>query len=273
MKSKKFASPAQAPKGKKSETARYPIRHRHHLGMVLTHELLDFLALFSHQLRTPLSIIKGYVAMLLDGTFGKLDNAKKQAFEKIYVANERMVRLVNDFLDLPRIHVGTMTYNLERISLPELLSHAVAEARLQADIKQLPVAWLPPSGKLPKVIADRENLLQVFSNILDNAIKYSNKGEIKIKLTRRGGSLVVAISDQGIGILKGELPGLFNKFMRGHDLRKLYREGRGLGLYIARRIMEGHGGRIWAESRGRGKGSTFFVSLPIAPQAGRGPRH
>ncbi|MDO8557608.1 MAG: HAMP domain-containing sensor histidine kinase [bacterium] len=235
--------------------------HIHHQEL-LTKELLGFLALFSHQLRTPLSIVKGYVAMLLDGTFGELSFTQKKAFEKIFTANERMIRLVNNFLDLPRIHVGTMEYNFEPISPTELLSHAVAEARLQADIKKLPIEWFA-ENPLPKILADRENLLQALSNILDNAIKYTKKGKISVSISKKEDHVLISISDTGVGILSEDLPKLFNKFMRGEDMRRLYREGRGLGLYIARQIIKGHDGKVWAESPGLGKGSTFFIELPI----------
>lgn len=237
--------------------------HRHR-DTVLTHELLDFLALFSHQFRTPLSIIKGYIAMLLDGTFGELRDTQKKAFEKVFTATERMIRLVNNFLDLPRMHAGTMTFNLEPASLVELVAHAVAEARLQADIKKLPIEWSAPLGETPEIATDRENLLQALANILDNAIRYTRSGKIRVELSRKDNSFLVAICDTGKGIAKEDLPHLFNQFMRGQDMRALYREGRGLGLYITRRIIEGHGGRVWAESPGPGRGSTFYVELPVS---------
>ncbi len=248
---------------KKGRVRKDSQRTHTHRKELLSKELLGFLALFSHQLRTPLSVVKGYVAMLLDGTFGELDIAQKKAFEKIFTANERMIRLVNNFLDMPRIHVGTMEYNFEPISPVELLSHAVAEARLQADIKKLPIEWFAEKP-LPKILADRENLLQAFSNILDNAIKYTKAGKISVSISKKEDSVLISISDTGAGILPEDLPKLFNKFMRGEDMRKLYREGRGLGLYIARQVIEGHGGTVWAESPGLGKGSTFYIKLPLA---------
>lgn len=204
--------------------------------------------------------------MFIDGTFGQLTDVQKKAFEKIFTANERLIRLVNNFLDLPRIHIGTMTYNFEPISLAGLLSHAVAEARLQADIKRLPIEWSVPEKQPPQILADRENLLQAFSNILDNAIKYTKEGKISVKTSQKAGWLRVSISDTGAGIQHQDIPRLFNKFARGQDMRKLYREGRGLGLYITRQIVKGHGGKVWATSPGPGKGSTFFVELPMEKQ-------
>lgn len=235
-----------------------------HRDPVLTHELFDFLSLFSHQLRTPLSVVKGYVAMLLDGTFGKLAREQRDAFEKIYTANERMIRLVNNFLDMPRIHMGTMAFAFKKMPLPDLLGRAVFEARLQADIKNLSITLALPKRHAPDILADEENLLQAISNILDNAIKYTEKGGVSIFLSHAPGGMRVTIRDTGAGIAKKDLPRIFTKYVRGEDMREAYREGRGLGLYIAKQIVEGHGGKIWAESAGRGKGSAFFIELPCS---------
>lgn len=239
--------------------------HAHHKDPVLTHELLDLLAVVAHQLRTPLSIIKGYVAMLIDGSFGKISPSQKKAFETIYTSSERMIRLVNNFLDLPRIHVGLMTFNIKEESLVDILTHAIAEARMQADIKKIPIIWEAPLGETFTVKADRENLLQAFANIFDNAIKYTKHGSLTVSLKKTAGGCRVTITDTGIGIGKKDLPRIFDKFLRGGgDIRKEYREGRGLGLYIAKQIIEGHGGKIWAESEGIGKGSAFFIELPTS---------
>ncbi|MDP3963791.1 MAG: HAMP domain-containing sensor histidine kinase [bacterium] len=237
--------------------------HDHHDNL-LSEELLDFLALASHQLRTPLSLIKGYIAMLLDGTFGNVSQEQKVILEKTYTATERMVRLVNNFLDLPRIHVGLMPLNREQLSLFTVLTHVIAEARLQADIKKIPIVW-EASPEAPCVInGDRDNLTQAFANILDNAIKYTSAGSITVTLECSDMTNRISIKDTGRGIVKSDLPKLFDKFMRGEDMRELYREGRGLGLYIARQIVIGHGGKVWAESEGEGKGSTFIIELPLA---------
>lgn len=237
--------------------------HIHH-DELLTEELLDFLALTSHQLRSPLSVIKGYVAMLLDGTFGKVTKKQKVILEKTYMASERMIRLVNNFLDLPRMHVGLLPIHSESISLLQILTHVIAEARLQADIKKIPITWNATPQMSCTIDGDAENLIQAFANILDNAIKYTAVGSIDVFLTRRENACRVAIRDSGPGIAKQDLSSLFNKFMRGDDMRTLYREGRGLGLYISKKIIEGHGGTIWAESAGIGKGSTFYIELPVS---------
>ena len=240
-------------------------KHRHS-GTAFASELLDALALFSHQLRTPLTVIKGYVAMLLDGSFSALAPDQKRAFEKVYTVTERMIRLVNNFLDLPRMHANAMAYNMEPTPLAQVLVHVIAEARLRADFKKIPIVveGMPPHTCIIK--ADKENLFQALANILDNAISYTtaSAGPVRVRIEEKPGRCTIAITDSGIGIAKKDLPNLFDKFMRGKDMRKLYREGRGLGLFIAKQIIGGHGGKIWAESPGIGKGSTFYIELPTA---------
>lgn len=266
MPSKKAVRPKNRPliSSKKSGSSKHL-----HDNELLSKELLGFLALVSHQFRTPLSVVKGYTAMFLDGSFGALSEPQKKAFEKIFTANERMIRLVNNFLDMPRLHLGMMSYNFESASLTELLSHAVAEARLQADIKKLPIEWIASRDASLRVLADRENLLQAFSNILDNAIKYTKEGKIRIEISGTGSRARISVRDTGAGIASEDIPRIFNKLSRGRDMRKLYREGRGLGLYIARQIIKGHGGDVWAESPGPGKGSTFIIELPLVDNEGK----
>jgi signal transduction histidine kinase len=240
------------------------IFHKHH-DRFLARELLDFLALASHQLRTPLSVIKGYVAMMLEGMFGELTGEQRAIMEKVYNSGERMIRLVNNFLDLPRIHLNMMPLEREPLSLADVLTHAIAESRLQADMKKIPIVWWNDPHGSYKIIGDRENLMQAFTNLLDNAIKYTKTGSVRVSLEKIRNSYLVAIKDTGAGIPAKELQQLFSKFMRGENMRKLYREGRGLGLYISKQIVEGHGGKIWAESHGPGKGSEFYVELPVMP--------
>lgn len=254
----------KAPSKRRRDT-RAAAAHRHH-DELFSKELLDFLALASHQLRTPLSIIKGYLAMFLEGTFGAISREQKNILEKIYLSSERMVRLVNNFLDLPRIHVGLLPLHREPISLVDVLTHSIAEARMQADIKKLPIVWRASSSEPCIIFGDRTNLTQAFANILDNAIKYTAEGSITVTLAPEGRLCRVSIADTGKGIEKKDLPHLFDKFMRGEDMRELYREGRGLGLFIAKQIVQGHGGTVWAESEGAGRGSTIIVELPLQNQ-------
>ena len=250
--------PAKTKVRKKKKNA---IGAHHHPDAVLTHELLDFLAFVAHQLRTPVTVAKGYVAMLLEGLFDEVTPNQKKIYEQIYTSCERIVRLINNFLDLPRIHAGTMHFALKAESLGEIMRQAISESQPLADLKKIVFIGTIPTRKL-SIQADYENLLQAFSNVLDNALKYTQEGSVRVSVEETPSAYRITITDTGIGIAKENLPGIFVKFSRVGDMRELYREGRGLGLYIARKIVEGHGGRIWADSEGLGKGSMFTIELP-----------
>ena len=257
-----YAAPVNMPRAKKKTQKKKIVKGTHrHPDAVLTHELLDFLAFVAHQLRTPVTVAKGYAAMLLEGLFGQATPSQKKIYEQIYASCERVVRLINNFLDLPRIHAGTMRFSLKPESLAEITRQAINESQPMAGLKSVALIADTSAQKFP-VQADYENLLQAFSNVIDNALKYTHAGSVRISIEDLPSVYRIVVVDTGIGMAKEDLSGVFEKFSRVGDMRELYREGRGLGLYIARKIIEGHGGRIWAESQGLGKGSVFTIELP-----------
>jgi signal transduction histidine kinase len=228
-------------------------------------EKSEFVSIATHQLRTPLTVIKGYASMILEGSFGALENDKhKEIMQKILSAGERLVAMIEDFLNLSRIESGEMKYHFAKIDLIKLIEDIIEEFKASVEGAQSQIHIHKDDASF-FVLADSLKIRQVFNNLIDNAIKYSARGEpIDVTLSRREEHVLVAVHDRGIGIAKEVLPKLFQKFSRVHGIPKLHKEGRGLGLYVAKQIVTAHKGRIWVESPGEGMGSTFFVELPDA---------
>lgn len=223
----------------------------------------DFISIASHKLRTPLTVIKGYVSMILDGSFGRVPKNQKEALEKVFVSNERMVRLVDNLLEVYHIDSNKMKFNWQSIVLTDLASMIVNEFMASAKKKSLTLDFILPKGELPTVRADQEKIREVIINLLDNAIKYTAQGGIKVKLEQINHDVVFSCSDTGVGIRPEDISKLFQKFSRAPGISLIDTESTGIGLYVAKRIIGLHGGRIWAESAGENKGSRFSFALPL----------
>jgi signal transduction histidine kinase len=222
----------------------------------------EFISIASHQLRTPLSAIKGYLSMILEGSYGNLPEKVKKPMENVYQSNERLIKLVNDILSVSKIEAGEMEMNWEREDLREIIKEVISELSIKAKEKNLYLNFEEPK-EFPKVLLDREKIRQVILNLVDNAIRYTQKGGVTVKLQTGNNRLQIVVSDTGEGLTKEEKEKIFERFSRGTAGTKFWTEGAGLGLYIARKFVEMHKGKIWAESEGRGKGSTFYVELPM----------
>lgn len=223
----------------------------------------EFLSIVSHQLRTPLTVIKGYLSMILEEGYGSLSEKLKKVIENIYVSNERLIKLVNDFLNATRVETGKMELELERVDLEELIESQIKELEIKSKEKGIYLNFEKPKEKVPQVFVDKEKIGQVILNLIDNAIKYTHSGGITVSLEKLKDSVRIKIKDTGEGMTKKEIEKLFESFSRGTAGMKFYTEGTGLGLYISKKLVELHKGKIWAESEGIGKGSTFYVELPI----------
>lgn len=223
----------------------------------------EFISIASHQLRTPLSIIKGYISMIEEGSFGRITKKIAEPLRRVYLSNERLIKLVNDLLDLSRMEGGRMRYEMKPTQFSVIIGSVVEEFQQIAQSKGISLRFKKESEDLP-VRLDEEKMRQVAFNLIDNAVRYTPKGgSITITLAINPYHLLFSVADTGIGLNKQELNSLFQKFVRSKEVARIHTEGVGLGLYVARRIVEDHGGRIWAESAGKGKGSAFFVELPI----------
>ena len=234
----------------------------------------EFISIASHQLRTPLTAIKGYISMILEGTYGETSSKVKEPMKKVYISNERLINLVNNLLSISRIESGKMGIEFEKVSIEGLISNIVDMFGIEAKKKKIFLKFKESKKPLPKVLIDEEKITDVISNIINNCIKYTGKGGITVKVQkllprnrfgvkRKSPKLRITISDTGEGITKEELSKMFQSFSRGMAGTKLYTEGAGLGLYVAKKYVEMHKGKIWVESPGKDKGSTFYIELPM----------
>ena len=224
----------------------------------------EFVTISAHQLRTPLSAIKWTVRMLLDGDVGKLTDEQTEFLKKAYQSNERMVNLVNDLLNVTRIEEGRYLYNPEELDMIELIEKTIIPLKEIAERKNLKFEFLKPKEKEIKVRVDKEKISLAISNLVDNAINYTKEGKISIQFEydSKDKQVKFSVKDTGIGISEEQQKRLFSKFFRGINAIKAETEGTGLGLFIAKNIIEAHGGRIWFESE-EGKGTTFYFTLPL----------
>ncbi len=223
----------------------------------------EFISIASHQLRTPLTAIKGYISMIIEGVYGKLSEKQASPLENVYQSSERLIKLVNDLLNLSRLEAGKIEFKPEPAFLENIVFSVAEELKINAEKKGLYMKIMKPSASLPEIMIDQDKLRQVILNIIDNAIKYTQAGGITVALKQLDFWVRITVSDTGEGMAKEEMAGLFQTFTRAHAGTRLNIEGAGIGLYVAKKFVEMHKGKIWAESQGRGKGSTFFIELPV----------
>lgn len=222
----------------------------------------EFVSLASHQLRGPLTAIKGYASMLLDGDFGPVEGEVKDAITKVYSSTNDLVVLVGDYLDVSRIEQGRMQYDFSSFDLRDLAGTVLTELRPNIEQAKLKLDFDYDAEGEFRVNADQGKIKQVVSNLIDNSVKYTPHGSIHVWITHTApGKVTLSISDTGVGIHPEVLPRLFEKFTRAPDASKTNIMGTGLGLYVAKKMIEAHHGRIWAESAGVDKGSSFFIEL------------
>lgn len=221
----------------------------------------EFLSLATHQIRAPLTAIKGYASLILDGDYGKISEPVKDTVQIIFDSCQNLVVIVNEFLDISRIEQGRMKYDLVEFDINKSVDQAIKEIIPNIEKAGLTAEFLSSDGS-NIVYADQGKIRQIVGNILDNSIKYTPHGGIKIKIEDVREKVRVIVSDTGIGIAPEDIPKLFTKFTRAKDAFRTNVIGTGLGLYVAKQMMEAQNGKIWVESEGLGKGSTFFLEIP-----------
>ncbi|KKU53024.1 MAG: hypothetical protein A3F26_03075 [Candidatus Ryanbacteria bacterium RIFCSPHIGHO2_12_FULL_47_12b] len=222
----------------------------------------DFISIASHQLRTPLSTIKGYISMIQEGTFGRLPTKLQDPLYKVYVSNERLITLVSDLLDLSRMERGKMRYDFIPIRLGDIAEGVVNDFKIVAKSKNMSFDFKRITTN-DLVWGDPDKLRQVILNLVDNAFKYTPSGSVTVSLVGGDKNVQISVVDTGLGLDTEELRALFQKFSRGRDQGRSHTEGLGLGLYVARLIAEAHRGTLTVSSSGKGKGSTFSFTLPV----------
>jgi len=224
----------------------------------------EFISLAGHQLRAPLTVIKGYTSMLQEGSFGELNKKAVEALNRVLLSINNLIKLVSELLDLSRIEAGQLKYDFKKMFLDDVIDDAIKELAEISKEKRIDVQFKNENNKTFSVFGDPAKLYEVVINLLDNALKYSKIGSVVVTLRPRSKRLALSVADNGIGIQKDDISKLFQKFGRTEMTKKDQPDGMGLGLYFAKRIVDDHSGRIWVESEGIGKGSTFFVELPVA---------
>lgn len=235
---------------------------------VLDKKKSEFLAMTSHHLRDPLTAIKGYSSMLLEGSYGELEAPLRGAIEKVFESSKRLISMISDFMEISAMESGEIKYNLTDVDMKKLLLSTAENMRLSAERAGLEFSvnidtsvWVNYT-----VSADLGKVRQAIVSVIDNAVKYTPRGSINIFLGMGGvdkRSVLIRVIDTGIGMNDVTMEKIFKKFSRADGARKTYTEGSGLGLYVAQEILKWHGGRIWGESKGEGLGSTFFIELPV----------
>lgn len=243
----------------------------------------EFMSMVSHELRTPLTAMKGYLAMTLAADYGKLNVKQEKSLRRIEESTERMVTLVEDILDVTKLELGRTILHKEPINISELVCTMIRELGPKIQAKGITVKVqnrrVDPCLKKPSdepkkscknlsiyVLADRDRLMQILGNLLDNAIKYSfDSGEVKVDIRAEKGFAEVSISDQGVGISPEDQSRLFKRFSRIHNPLSIQAGGTGLGLYITKKLVKDHGGEINVKSK-QGSGTTFSIKIPIAKQ-------
>lgn len=223
----------------------------------------EFISLTAHQLRTPLSGIKWVLNMLLDGDAGPLTPKQKDLIKKSEKANERMINLVKDLLDVVRIEEGRFDFRFVKGSVLTVVRDLMEEIKARAVQKGLDMRLNISDRNLPKSMLDQERLRLALLNILDNSLQYTHSGgKIIVTVAQKSGYIIISVRDTGIGIPADQMPIIFTKFFRSRNAIQMQPDGNGLGLYIAKNIIDRHGGRVWIESE-EGKGTTVFFTIPI----------
>jgi signal transduction histidine kinase len=224
----------------------------------------EFISMASHQLRTPLTTIKGYLSMMLEGDAGKLTAMQKEFVGYAFGSSERMVNLISDLLNVSRLSAGRFLIQTKPTNMVAMIADEVRQLQTHADAKNIQLIFEPPAEILPPAEIDENKTRQVVMNFIDNAIYYTQKGEVQVVLEQSGDSVRLEVRDSGIGVPDAAKHKLFSKFFRADNAQIVRPDGTGLGLYLAKRVVEDQGGTIIFSSV-EGKGSTFGFELPFKP--------
>jgi signal transduction histidine kinase len=221
----------------------------------------QFLANMSHELRTPLNAILGYTELILDSIYGEVSEKVRGVLLRLEKSGRHLLGLINDVLDLSKIEAGQLTLSLSDYSMKEVIQTVFTGVESLATDKKLRLkASVPPD--LPLGRGDERRITQVFLNLIGNAIKFTEAGEIKVQVATADDAFVVSVADTGPGIAPEDQQKIFEEFQQVDSSSTRTKGGTGLGLAIVKRIIRLHGGQIWVESS-LGKGSTFWLSLPV----------
>jgi signal transduction histidine kinase len=223
----------------------------------------DFISMASHQLRTPLTSVKGYISMVLEGDGGKLNEQQAKLLTQAFVSSQRMVYLISDLLNVSRLKTGKFVIETVPVNLADVIEEEVAQLQETAKGRNLELKFHKPQD-FPSLMLDETKLRQVIMNFIDNAVYYTpTGGHIEVHLTETPQSVEFTVVDDGMGVPKREQHHLFSKFYRAHNAKRARPDGTGLGLFMAKKVIVAQGGATIFRSQ-EGKGSTFGFTFPKA---------
>jgi signal transduction histidine kinase len=222
----------------------------------------EFVSLATHQIRGPLAAIKGYISLMIEGDYGQVPQTFSEPLTTIFKSTDSLSRMVTDFLDVSRLDLGQMKYEYTNFDFRELVDEVIKELKPNIDAKGLELR-VKVTNEPCQIKADRTKLKQVLNNLVDNSSKYTKQGWLEISIEKKGDKGLFAVKDSGVGISKETLAILFQRFSRAKKANDSNILGTGLGLYIAKKMVEANDGKVWAESEGEGKGAQFYVELKL----------
>ncbi|MEA3344108.1 MAG: HAMP domain-containing sensor histidine kinase, partial [Patescibacteria group bacterium] len=235
----------------------------------------QFIMATQHHLRTPLTSMIGYLDLIFGGIYGKVPSELRKTLKKFEISTSRLIKVVNELLDISQFQLGKKIVILkDGIDIEPILKEIMEELEVETKTKKIYLKLVKPRKTLPLVKADPEKLKVAITNIIDNGVKYTEKGGVTIELKHQTSNvksgvqlktkLQIIVKDTGMGIANKDLKTLFSRtFERGEKAKQVYTTGRGIGLYITYQIIKAHNGKIWAESEGRNKGTSFYIELPV----------
>ena len=229
----------------------------------------EFISIASHQLRTPVSVIKGYLSLMKEGAYGAIGGGVQDKIDQLYEMNERLIHLINNLLNITRIERDNLAYFCQEVDVVETISHAIKELTLEAKNKGLDLRFRRPEAEKIKVFADPDKLHEIVVNLIDNSLKYTQKGhvEVSVEPDHGKGAVILRVEDTGIGMNPKDLEHLFEKYFRPSQMNSIRESGMsmGLGLFICAKFLHSMGGDIWVDRTAPGEGTVFAVRLPTKP--------
>ncbi len=224
----------------------------------------EFMLVTQHHLRTPLSVNRGFLDLLNQGQFGKIPAKMQKVISELIESTQKEINVVNELLDVSSYQLGKQMIHLEPdTDMPALMDETLKDLIVEAENKGLYLKF-EKQGVIPKIPCDRTKMKLALTNVIDDCVKYTKQGGIVVTLKTQNDKLLIVIKDTGMGMTKDQIPNLFNQtFHRSEEAQKIFAVGKGLGLFLSGKIIDGHHGKIWVESEGEGKGSTFYIELPI----------
>jgi signal transduction histidine kinase len=227
----------------------------------------EFVSIASHQLRSPLTSIRGYASMLAEGSYGKIPEKAQEALNNIVDSSKFMAMSIEDYLNVSRIEAGNMKYEMSDFNLKDITEKIVDEMRPTAMKKGLVIVFRSDCSGSASINADIGKTRQVIMNLIDNSMKYTPKGTITVVAHDdiKKKKMYITIQDTGIGMSKETQEEVFDKFVRAKNANSVNVTGTGLGLFVAKKMVDEMKGKVWAESEGEGKGSTFHIEFPLLP--------